>query len=287
MAGEPATLWPGFGIPAEQTPARSAEIRNAMEAIARTFLTSDAGRPSSPRDGMIRALNDGGNYRLQFRIGGDWQNFLQHIEDDIPAPAKLVLAQFAAVPSTVWVVDHNLGSKPMAQVFDTSYNMLRPVPSGGSEQQVYLGAITPAVLTGLPAGVTTLRPALPLSFGGTFVRAHAVQAEGVVGPVVGTITFELSGAGGPMVGGGITLAAGTLGGVLAGVDATGNNAFAAGDSLAVRASMTTAPLAGFLELWALMAAGPQTGEYTLQHITDNRLVITHPAPTAGFVILVG
>ena len=110
---DPASLWPGYGIPAEQTPARSAEIRNALEALARNFFSTDAQLPTNPRNGQLRIFDEGGlgNTKLQYRFGGDWQTVLQNIQDDVPAPAKQLAAGFAAADDAPFTFGSDSGSK--------------------------------------------------------------------------------------------------------------------------------------------------------------------------------
>lgn len=294
---DPATLWPGYGIPAEQTPARSAEIRNALEALARTFYSTDDAIPQNPRDGQMRIFDEVGlgNTKLQWRFGGDWQTVLQNVQNDVPAPSKQVAAGFAAVASSPWVVDHNLGSKPLVQVFDLSYNQLQPV-SIFQKEVVSFGRVDLAAL------VAGLLLAMPARFEGRILEVYAASNEGIAGAAAASFQWELDstpsgGAVVPLTGGLVTIPVGphVQSTQFAGSAITGANTFSqhldlgAGqeDILRVNVPAPATPAAGSVELFAVVERGLHLGQYQLQHVNDNRFTVDFAAPQAGFVVLVG
>lgn len=294
---DPASLWPGYGIPAEQTPARSAEMRNALEALARTFFSTDPLLPTNPRDGQLRVFDEVGlgNTKLQWRVGGAWTTMLQNIQDGVAAPAKQVAAGFAAVPSTPWVVDHNLGSKPLPQIYDLSFRQLQPVHTFQKEY-ISFGRVDLATLL---AGVLLVMPA---RFEGRILEVYAATNEGIPGVAAASLQWEIdstpSGGGVvPLTGGLVTIPAGphTQGTQFPGSPVTATNVFSqhldlgAGMEDILRVFVPAPPTlaAGSVELFAVVERGLHAGQYQLQHVNDNRFTVDFAAPQAGFVVLVG
>jgi|CXWL01.1.fsa_nt_gi hypothetical protein len=115
-----------FDRPAQGTPVLSSEIRDNLQAVARTNLSSDPAFPANPRTGMLRFLTeDPLNYKLQAWLeqsggGAAWRDLLQYVNLGIAAPAKLVFD--ITVPPLVnsWTIDHNLGSYPLVQPFNSA-----------------------------------------------------------------------------------------------------------------------------------------------------------------------
>lgn len=124
---QPAQLFL-FDRPVQGGPPLSEEMRNNFEALARTMLTDSDAYPSAPRKGMVRIFEDAGPpavTKYQWYDGGTWRTMLQKIEGGVAAPAKLLID--ITTPLAVWTIDHNLGSRPVVQVFDSPWNQLQPV----------------------------------------------------------------------------------------------------------------------------------------------------------------
>ena len=276
---QPAQLYL-FDRPLQGGPPTSEDVRNNFEALARTFYTDDTTYPEVARQGMMRIFDDSGNVKIQWYDGTAWKTVAQNVGAGIPAPAKQIVEFTAAAAQ--WVVDHNLGTKVAAQVYDSSWNLLPPAHPTSRDETVFLGHIPPAVLTAL-TGTQTLRATLPLSIDGSILSVFAQAAEALTGAPDGQIEFEISGIAAPTTGGVIALALASLGDSLAGTAITGNNTFSAGETLLVRSVVTTAPTAGGLDLFAVV----RNSSYTLVQPTDNRIIVNHPAAVTGRVVLFG
>jgi hypothetical protein len=139
---EPGTLFL-YGIPAEDAPVRSAEMRGNFEGLARTHYTTDAALPLAPRQGQQRIWEDvaAGNVRLQYYDGAAWLTLLQLIASGVPAPRRLLFS--ITTPMAVWTLDHNLGQQPLAQVFNTAWRQLQASPTGPGAGQYLLDHPTP------------------------------------------------------------------------------------------------------------------------------------------------
>jgi len=281
-----ATIEPGqlfqFDRPLERAVVDARLVREMFTALAQTNYTSSAAYPNAPRIGMLRiSAVDPSNIKLEVFVGAplQWRTLLQNIQLGVAVPVKQIV-QFA-VPSLTWTVDHNLGSQPLVQVFDASFNSL---PTGVASAPLYLGHVPAAVLL-TRAGVETLRAAFVLpGSGGAITATRAVCAEGVSGTPTGSLQFTLSGAGGPMTGGDIPVVASGLGAVLPGNPVTGNNVFVGGDTLLVETNFAATATGGALDVYADITA---VGGYAIANPTVNRVIVTHQVPTAGFLILVG
>jgi hypothetical protein len=258
-------------------------MQGLLEALARTNFTTDTAYPSAPREGMLRInASDSSNVKLEVFQGspGTWKVLLQHLETGVASPTKQII-QFLT-PQTSWLVDHNLGSQPIVQTFDSGFNLLTAGVS--SLATLFLGHVPAAVLTSR-TGVQSLRAAFPMPGAGVVTATRALASEEIVGAPSGQVEFELSGAGGPMTGGEIALSAAALGQNLAGAAITGNNSYGAGETLLVQTDVATAPAGGALDIYAdVLAAG---GGYTVAHPTPNRVIVTHPVATSGFMVLIG
>lgn len=276
-----------YGIPVEDSNVISLEFRQLIEALARQFFTTDDAFPNENRDGQPRVLaNDPANIKFQIYYNGAYRTIAQNIQSGIAVPTKQIIQIPASGPLQQWVIDHNLGSQVLVQAYDQNWNLLQAVPLTPVTERVHLATIPAAVLTTLGVGVTVLRPALPTPLSGSFLSAEAVAQEVVGGVPVGQLEFEIAGQG-VMTGGEIALSTAVLGGVISGVAATANNTLTAGGTLEIRANMTTAPTGGALELFAYIQRGINQGTYRVNHPTEDRVIIEHPAPLAGFAILVG
>lgn len=283
---EPGQLFT-HDVPIAQAVLDAVEVRNNFTALARTLYTTDPVNPLDKRQGMMRILADPAeapNKKLQAFLDGDWRTLLQNIAAGIAAPVKQIV-QIAAA-SNSWVVDHNLGSQPLVQIYDATFKKLEAKSVNPEAVTQHLGFIPAAVLTTLAPGATILRAAIPLDINGTFLQGYGAVADALTGAPVGTIDFEISGAG-VMTGGNLALAVASLGAIIPGVGASANNSFVRGNTLEVRAAITTAPTGGALDIYGQYQPGLQAGQYQVDHVNENRFIVTHPTPITGFVVLVG
>lgn len=288
---DPAALYQ-VGIPRDQTPARSEEIRNNFQALLQNLFTSDPALPLNAPDYAIRLLDDvndpiqAGNLRLQVRFGGAWRDILQNLQGGLAAPAKSLLDFVQGGPSSPWVIDHNLGSQPMVQVIGTTgpqYTLFTPANDTAQRREVrFLGRVPTA---GVAAGV--VRAGLTLPYNGTIIRTFAVS-EGVLSAPV-DLTFQFTrNATALTPEGDITVNAALVrGDEVAGAGLPTQANFEAGDTLDIDLVVNTAPGDGALELYAELERTMGATEYRLTHINANRLQIEFAAPTQGFAILVG
>lgn len=272
---EPGQLF-RYERPVEGAFLDAVEIRNYLTALARTHYTTDSANPANAQDGQPRVnAEDPGNIKLEVFLAGAWRTVLQQIDKGIAAPVKSIV-QFAAA-GTPWVIDHNLGSQVVAQVFDSAFIKLKPVNTFETRPvplvQIDATNAIGAALTGWLA-----------PFNGSFLNTYAA-VENVALPG-GGLNVEFDIAGTPVTGGDIPLAAAAIGDIINGNPVTANNVFNAGD--AINITTTGAPLGGgSVKVWANMLRSLNTGEYRLTQVTENRITIDHPVPTAGFVVLIG
>lgn len=273
-----------YSVPAENVPARSVEVRENFRALAQSFLTTNDAFPENPREGQMRVFNDGGNYRRQMYDGGAWRTVLQNMQSGIAAPAKVIAAFTAA--ANPWVIDHNLGTRPLAQVLDLSWVKLRAFRDAPREVR-FLGRLpttalaTSPVRTGivLPASGTLLATRAfvetPISAGDFLVN---FTLDGVALSPTGDIVIGPAGAAPPLARGvvvpGAAIAAGT---------------FEAGDLLDVATVVTVPPPDGAIELYGEFDRTMALDEYKLTHINENRIQVDFAVGTAqtGYVVLVG
>ena len=133
---DPGSMF-SFAIPADNTPARSPEMRAQFEALARLNYTTDAAYPKNPRAGMPRVLaDDTSNIKLQVYYlstptdpsTGAWRTILQNLQLALPAPAKFISAKSGAS----WTIDHNLGTYPQVQVLNSDGWQMQVVPQGAT-----------------------------------------------------------------------------------------------------------------------------------------------------------
>lgn len=298
----PATTTPTFtkGAPREQTPARSQEVRDNFAALAANFATNDPAIPANPEEGWTRIIDElnnpalAGNIRLQLFTGGAWRDVLQNLQGGIAAPAKQVV--LFSTPATTWVVNHNLGSKPVAQVLDAAGNLLEPVSNVFQREHIFLGRIDTALLGAGPIAIS------PARFEGRILETYAQAPTGIPGVTfTDTLVFAIdstpSGGGVvPVTGGGIAIPAGghAQGAFFAGAAVTAANIFsqqlAVGvgveDDIVVSATGPT-PDTGALDIFIVVERSLQPGQYRLVHVNDNRFNVEHPGLTAGSVIAVG
>ena len=274
------------GVPRTGTPVLSEEIRNNFQALKQSFYTEDATKPedatTDPGQPRINAA-DANNVQLQFRINNSWRTALQNLQLGIPAPAKL-LSTFVAPGQQVWTITHNLGSKPAVQVFDDLNRQLQAVRDF-PEQQWNAARLSPASLgAAVPGPFVPIRAGMAVPFNGAIVGVLVGVDEAVAGS-----SFSISAAinAAPITGGIVTVPIGPPGAYIAGTPVTAGNLFVAGDLIDVIIS-TGAPItAGAVDVILIVQRTLNSGQYLLEHASDNQLVITHPAAQAGFAIIVG
>jgi hypothetical protein len=131
MATEPGRLFV-FGFPVQGSPPQSAIMQQVLEALACNNYTTNADFPlvATARNGMKRVnAKDPTNVKAEVFLSGSWRTYLQHLENGIPSPSHLEIA----VPSSnPWVIDHNLGVRPLVQAYDASWNLLEVVAPAAS-----------------------------------------------------------------------------------------------------------------------------------------------------------
>jgi hypothetical protein len=151
---EPGALFQ-FGVPAEGAPRTSQPVRDNFTALGQTHYTTDEGYPASPRKGMMRILLDPADsiHRLQWFDGSTWRSMLQRIEGGTPAPVKVIVDVNAA--ATTWTVDHNLGSKPLVQVFDATWIQRQPISAAPGAGQYVLTHVNDNRFTVTHSGAVT------------------------------------------------------------------------------------------------------------------------------------
>lgn len=297
-----STTTPTFtkGAPREQTPARSQEIRDNFAALAANFCTTDPNIPANPEEGWMRIINEvnnpalAGNIRLQLFTGGIFRDVLQNLQGGIAAPAKQIV-QFSTALIT-WVVDHNLGTKPIAQVLDSGGNLLEQVSNVFQKEYIFLGRIDTALLGPGPIAIS------PVRFEGRILETLAQSPTGIPGALfTDTLTFAIdsTASGGgvvPVTGGAITIPAGghPQAAFFPGAPVTAANVFsqqlATGpgvEDLIVVSATAPTPDVGGLDIFIVVERSLQPGQYRLVHVNDNRFNVEHPGLTAGSVIVVG
>ena len=269
--------------PTEKALVDAALVREMFNALARNNYTTDAAYPSTPRSGMWR-INavDPNNIRLEVWLGspGAWRPALQNLHVGVPAPIKQLVQ--VTVASPVWTIDHNLGSRVIALVFDTAFRQSRAANTF-ERTPMFLGRIDLASWAPGP-----IRLGIPTPFDGQIRRAWAfTPSPGILGAPAGTLDLDIGGA--PVLGGQIIVVA-TPPGVR--TDATpivGANAFSQGnDDINLTANPTFPGIPGdAFEVWVELEKTLQADEYFLDQPTENRIVVTHSSPRQGWVVLIG
>jgi|GEM_PF-1860504 len=126
MAISTATPEYTFDIPATKAALLSALVRQNFNALGSLNLTTDAAYPPNPRQGLPRILaTDITNVKLQLYLNGAWTDIIQHLESTDPVPHKVIVA-VAAPGAAAWTIDHNIGSRVIAQAYDGAWNLLSP-----------------------------------------------------------------------------------------------------------------------------------------------------------------
>ena len=277
-----------YNIPADQTPARSSEVRENFRALMRNQYTTDPAHPASPQEHEFRLLDDHttpaltGNLRLQVYLGGTWREVLQNLQLGFAAPSKVVSAAFNAVALNPWVVDHNLGSKPVVQVFDSSWNQLRVVRDTHQRRE-FLGWVNTALL--IPGPV---RVGMVLPYPGTLLSTELFVADFISAGAGVVFDFVLAGT--PLTPSGDIIIPGAVprGALLPGNPIPGAaGVFAAGAALDINVNVAVPPPDGAVELWGIFDRTLAPDECRVQHITDNRFEVRFAAATTGFLVYVG
>lgn len=287
----PAQLFQ-FDRPLQGGPPLSEEVRNNFEALARSFYTDDAAYPEAARQGMLRIYRDVGppvNVQIQWYDGSAWRTIAQNIEGGIAAPSKRIVD--IQNPLDVWTIDHNLGSQVLALVFDSSWYQLQARSLAEDRRIINLGHLPSGLLTTLAPGPASVVTSLLAPYNGRFLSAYANSPEGVTGTPTFAIDFTIDGA--PLTGGVINVnSAVAVGGQVQASAITAGNTFVGptpgpASSLGVRLAVTANPTGGSLDVFAVWERTLNPGEYRLEQPTENRIIITHPAPTTGHVVLIG
>jgi hypothetical protein len=280
---EPAEQF-SFDVPALDAPVLSEEIRNNFNSLGRTLFTEDDTLPAVAvaRDGMMRVnASDPTNIKLDVFLSGAWRTILQGLAGGISATTKII-ASF--VSASVWTIDHNLGTKPLAQVADANNMQLEPVSP--LPEPITIASLSALDLAGVPPGPPfPVRSGILLPFNGSIVATQGIVVVPPAGPPTFAIDFAIGGV--PITGGSVVVPAAAPPGPIPGTPVTGGNVFSLITPLDVLIT-TAAPIgAGAVDVVLDMLRTPRPGQYTLEHATDDRVVITHPAPTTGVAILVG
>lgn len=114
-----------FGVPAENSAITSSHMRNALEALARTNITSNPSNPPNPRDGMLRVnVSTPSNIVLELYYNGTWRALIQNLTS-VGGVAKYATQQYTS--ATVWTIDHNFGRRPIVQCVNGSGDVIHPL----------------------------------------------------------------------------------------------------------------------------------------------------------------
>jgi hypothetical protein len=258
----------------------SEEMRNNLTALAQQHYTTDAAKPFDPRDGQPRVnASDPANVKLEVYLSGAWRTLLQRIGIGQAAPTSQI-AQFDTALAA-WTIDHNLGAQPTALVYDGQFRQLEAV-SLADPRVDHMGFGHIPNLQNVPAGAQLLA-AQTARFSG-FVRGLYISVPDAITGAP-DLSLEVLINGTPVVGANVVVNAPLARGVrVDGTTVTADDKFATGDLIELRAQVTTAPTLGALNAFLLIE---RNGFYYLQHVTEDRITVTHPEPRTGFVILVG
>jgi len=275
---EPSDLF-AHDTPVQSSNQSSLEMRNNLTALVRQHYTTDALKPTDPRNGQPRVnASNPANNKLEVWLDGAWRTLLQNIGSGTAAPVKQI-AQFN-LASASWVIDHNLGSQPLALVYDGLFRQLEPVvQSDPRNEQMGFGYVpNAAALVG-----TQVLASQTARFSG-FIRGLFVTfPEAATGAPDFTLDVLINST--PVTGGAVVVnAAQAIGDHIDGTAVTAGDKFVFGDLIELRAQTATAPGAGSFNAFLLIE---RNGFFYLQHVNENRVTVTHPEPRTGFVILVG
>jgi hypothetical protein len=167
-------------------------------------------------------------------------------------------------------------------VFDTAFRQLR-VANTFERMPLFLGRVDLSLIVPGP-----LRLGIPTPFDGQILRSWAfAPLPGILGVPAGTIDLDIGGT--PVTGGQIPLAPTPPAVRTDGAPITALNAFVKGnDDINLLANPGAPGIPGdVLEVWVELEKTLQADEYFLDQPTENRIVVTHPAPKQGWVVLIG
>jgi len=102
-------------------------VRKNLNSLGTTNYTTNPSYPLTPRTGMTRLYDDAGagtNIKLQWFHNGSWRTLVEHMELYITLARRREIP--VAVAAVSWVINHNLGVKPLVQCFDSANNQLVP-----------------------------------------------------------------------------------------------------------------------------------------------------------------
>jgi len=270
-----------YGRPVEGAFVDAEEMRNNLTALARTHYTTDVLYPLNAQDGQPR-INavDPNNIKFQVFISGAWRTVLQQVDKGVAAPVKNIW-QFDTA-GAAWIIDHNLGSQPLVQIYDAAFNLLTPVPVTHPPNERQAFGFVPSSLATILAGTQNLAAFNPQT-GGFVVGLYLSVAEAITGAP--DILFDVLINGTPVTGGVVTLNSVQSGGALVNASAvTGTNKFVSTDLIQLRAQTVAAPSAGS---FTAILVTQRNGYYFLNHVNENRVAVTHPEAVTGFAVVVG
>lgn len=281
-----AELEPGqlfvYGIPQVSAFLDAVQIENCLRALAQNHYTTDALFPTDARAGQFRInAEDPTNIKLQVRLNDAWRTMLQHVEIDVPAPVKQIVAFDTALAS--WIVDHNLGSQPVAQAYDATFRMLAAFTSVNPPTEQWGAGFVPSAVLTVAVGPLD-QGGFVAPFDGFVEGAYLSVMEGVTGAP--SFTYQPTINGTPVTGG-LVMVTGPLsmGAIVNGSAVTAANKFTAGQTVRMRLNAgTIVPTGGSVNLFLRI----RRADYCfIQHVTENRVTVTHPEARTGFVVLVG
>lgn len=141
-----------FALPQELSPLDAKEVREKVNAIGRLNITADDNCPKNPLEGMPRVnKSDTNNVRFQIFYNGDWRTAASQLQSTITPPQYLEFEQ--STPNVTWLIQHNLGRKPLVQISDTTGNVIYPdVQHTDSDNRVVITHSTPETGTVIIVG---------------------------------------------------------------------------------------------------------------------------------------
>jgi hypothetical protein len=114
-----------YGVPEEGSALSSGAIRINFQALARTNISAAEELPKNPRDGMLRILVENQrNPKFQVYLNGQWYTVIDQLTNPSPVPHYF---EYDFASSDTWVVDHNLGRRPIVQVLNSSNIVVEPL----------------------------------------------------------------------------------------------------------------------------------------------------------------
>ncbi len=137
----------------------------------------------------------------------------------------------------------------------------------------------------VPAVPTPVRIGLPLAYNGAIISAHAAVDDPILGGGL-TVDFDINGT--PLAGGSVIIPAVPPPGFVApGLPITGANLFTPTDVLNILVTLAAPVVAGDVDVFLVFQRTLNAGEYLLNHVNDNRVIVTHPAAQSGYAVVLG